>query len=331
MSLQCCICLQSYTSNGTNHALYTTSCGHLFGKSCLETWIDSNEYSNELKCPMCNQSLDYYIPIYSIPENLYENELDEEGQCKNEDDVKRKFDASTLKENHFFIKQYVVEYMDSGKITIKYYDAYNGHTLLAGYIIRSSSRTDTTNSSKRYFLKLYEEFNIPKTAVSMNKCAHDYIEFSVGMNNGTIEDTILYITNGRCGKPYITLYKSEETPINSISYVRSKNIVYSAGNHFLYNLDFDYFNNRQNWFHENVVVQLTTITNLNAINENTLIGIMGGKIYVFERVKNPYIIHSKDNIEFTNCQFNQSRRIITIINKEEDKTFFFIRTYYSST
>uniref|UniRef100_A0A0N5BZ87 RING-type domain-containing protein n=1 Tax=Strongyloides papillosus TaxID=174720 RepID=A0A0N5BZ87_STREA len=73
MSLNCGICFERYTPNGTEHALCYITCGHLVGKSCLERWINLNEVDGEFSCPICNQFIVDYFPIHSIPDQVILN------------------------------------------------------------------------------------------------------------------------------------------------------------------------------------------------------------------------------------------------------------------
>uniref|UniRef100_A0A0K0EVY3 RING-type domain-containing protein n=1 Tax=Strongyloides venezuelensis TaxID=75913 RepID=A0A0K0EVY3_STRVS len=53
----CFICFEVYTTNVTNHAFYSTKCGHLKGKFCLEEWIRKTSHQGRFKCPTCCESL----------------------------------------------------------------------------------------------------------------------------------------------------------------------------------------------------------------------------------------------------------------------------------
>lgn len=49
---QCCpICLEPWSNSGS-HRLASLSCGHLFGRSCIERWLKSKGVNE--KCPQCN-------------------------------------------------------------------------------------------------------------------------------------------------------------------------------------------------------------------------------------------------------------------------------------
>uniref|UniRef100_A0A0K0FVX7 RING-type domain-containing protein n=1 Tax=Strongyloides venezuelensis TaxID=75913 RepID=A0A0K0FVX7_STRVS len=72
ISFVCVICSDFYTGNGTEHVLYSTKCGHLIGKSCLEKWTRRNTNQSEFYSPLCRELLlgsDCH-PIYDIPEEV---------------------------------------------------------------------------------------------------------------------------------------------------------------------------------------------------------------------------------------------------------------------
>lgn len=48
----CIICTDIWTTSGT-HQIVALKCGHLFGKSCIETWLAPGQNHN--RCPQCNK------------------------------------------------------------------------------------------------------------------------------------------------------------------------------------------------------------------------------------------------------------------------------------
>uniref|UniRef100_A0A0K0EYR1 RING-type domain-containing protein n=1 Tax=Strongyloides venezuelensis TaxID=75913 RepID=A0A0K0EYR1_STRVS len=59
IQLICTICTEAYNSNGTEHALLSTKCGHLFGKSYLEKLIREKNKRG-------NSTVLYAVRIYLI-------------------------------------------------------------------------------------------------------------------------------------------------------------------------------------------------------------------------------------------------------------------------
>lgn len=73
--ISCPICKEAWTNSG-DHQLVSLDCGHLFGQSCLQTWLAQPERS---RCPQCNQfALQMHIRrLYMDFERLDLRELDE--------------------------------------------------------------------------------------------------------------------------------------------------------------------------------------------------------------------------------------------------------------
>ena len=51
----CTICFERWTSSD-GHKLVSLNCGHLFGKECIEKWIDTIKKPAKPHCPQCKQS-----------------------------------------------------------------------------------------------------------------------------------------------------------------------------------------------------------------------------------------------------------------------------------
>ena len=50
----CIICTEIWTTSGV-HQLVSLSCGHLFGRKCIEQWLDPKKAQNQ-RCPQCNKT-----------------------------------------------------------------------------------------------------------------------------------------------------------------------------------------------------------------------------------------------------------------------------------
>lgn len=50
----CIICTEMWTNTG-DHQLVSLSCGHLFGRKCIEQWLDPKNKQNQ-RCPHCNKT-----------------------------------------------------------------------------------------------------------------------------------------------------------------------------------------------------------------------------------------------------------------------------------
>uniref|UniRef100_A0A0N5BAR1 RING-type domain-containing protein n=1 Tax=Strongyloides papillosus TaxID=174720 RepID=A0A0N5BAR1_STREA len=55
MLFKCFICVKPY--NSKEHALYSTKCGHVMGKSCLKNWARKNGDEGRFDCPICREHL----------------------------------------------------------------------------------------------------------------------------------------------------------------------------------------------------------------------------------------------------------------------------------
>uniref|UniRef100_A0A0N5BFS8 RING-type domain-containing protein n=1 Tax=Strongyloides papillosus TaxID=174720 RepID=A0A0N5BFS8_STREA len=323
MSLICTICTKAYTSNGTEHALFSTKCGHLFGKSCLEKLAREKNKGGKFNCPVCREYIlnsDYH-PIYDVPNEFFEIVLnDTEDKCKSEDDVMKRCALGTLKEKHFLIKQDIGEDSDYDECTIEHFDASNGYILVAGFVENYSEDDDVNTFS---FLKIYEDKNViyskifaPTiiTAVAFNKSCEDCLEFCVGLENGVIQNTVIFFSSGVVGTPHETVLFNENEKIRSICFLRYNDIVYSVGDRRtsnLFNIQIDRVHLKKNWF-EDVEVELKKVTSLKVLNDRTLFGIMGGKIYVFEENEIPYVVYSEDYVRFDGYEYDSVTNIMFI-------------------
>uniref|UniRef100_A0A0K0FU64 RING-type domain-containing protein n=1 Tax=Strongyloides venezuelensis TaxID=75913 RepID=A0A0K0FU64_STRVS len=330
MPFICAICTEAYTSNGTEHALCSTKCGHLFGKSCLERWIREKSKRSIFNCPVCCKSVresDYH-PIYDVPNELFKFTLsDIEDKCQNDDDIMTRHVLGTLKEKHFLIGEGIEEHIDLNHSSIEYFDVSNGHILIAGFV---NIHCDSNSSNAISFLKIYEgdyicynkDFGSADIrAVALNKFCEDSLEFCVGLDNGVIQDTILSFSNGARGTPHETILFNENKQINSICYLGHKNIVYSVGDRRvsnIFNIHTDLMHLKKNWL-ENVDVKLDTVTSLKVINDHTLFGIMDGKIYVFEEKRIPYEVYSDNNMRFIGFEYDSITNMILINALEHAK------------
>uniref|UniRef100_A0A0N5BAR3 RING-type domain-containing protein n=1 Tax=Strongyloides papillosus TaxID=174720 RepID=A0A0N5BAR3_STREA len=252
MSFRCSICSEAYTASGTEHAICSTKCGHLFGKSCLKKWASEKNVEGKFMCPVCRQSLRDYFPIYDVPNELLGTTLNEiKDKWHNEDDILRRCILGTLGEKHFFIEKEMVEHEDLNKKTIEFSDASNGYILIAGYDeFKFNDSYDYPNDDydRIYFLKVYDGEHvcysknfrsIRITAVAVYKYSKDGIEYCVGLENGNIHNTVFYLTNGDRETPHENILFNENKDINSICYLGQNDIVYSVEHCHIFNVHTD--------------------------------------------------------------------------------------------
>ncbi|KAM7468214.1 hypothetical protein LguiB_015776 [Lonicera macranthoides] len=83
--LFCPICMEAW-SNGGDHQVCCLPCGHIYGLSCIKTWIQRHRSSR--KCPQCNQKCTlkgvrvlYASRIVAVDEELQKKVLLLEAKC----------------------------------------------------------------------------------------------------------------------------------------------------------------------------------------------------------------------------------------------------------
>jgi Ring finger domain len=60
--MSCAICLDTILSD--HPVVSTVPCGHAYHEQCWETWLDTSE---EDRCPLCNQDVEYSLPLFLSP------------------------------------------------------------------------------------------------------------------------------------------------------------------------------------------------------------------------------------------------------------------------
>uniref|UniRef100_A0A0K0DVV6 RING-type domain-containing protein n=1 Tax=Strongyloides stercoralis TaxID=6248 RepID=A0A0K0DVV6_STRER len=297
--LICNICCEAYTGPGTEHAIYSTICGHLMGKSCLEKWRTSKNTRN-FTCPRCNKKLSKKDchPIYDLPDEFFKpiNENESLEKIITDEDIKNEY----LKLNSTMEAQFIkrIEKDIGGECQLL--DVYNGYLLLVGY-------TSLINL-KGQFLKIincqngeiYYSTNIGDsncTAVAFNKFKTDVIEYMIGFKNGILWHTTISLENSN---NIVNKQFTEINPINSICFLGPEKYAYSAGSGCVYVTDTSGRLRKNNWYRIEIG-NSEIVTNLQNLSECAVIGIAKGKIYVFEENEqsytlcSDYVFHSKEN------------------------------------
>uniref|UniRef100_A0A0N5BCC0 RING-type domain-containing protein n=1 Tax=Strongyloides papillosus TaxID=174720 RepID=A0A0N5BCC0_STREA len=312
MSSICFICSESYTTNGTDHALYSTKCGHLMGKSCLEEWIRQTSNQGRFNCPTCRKLLldgDYH-PIYDFSNEILKSEFgDSKDKYLCEDDIMKECLSGRVKKGSTF-------FLETGnkrisRMFIQFFDVHNEYILVAGHLSYEKTFLQVHKGNDIFYDKLFSYTNFITAA--FNKFYEDAVKFCVGFPDGLIEHIVLPITNGVCSVPYESLLINENGQINSICFLEKKKVVYSVGECSIFSLRTDKVVVKENWL-GNVNVKLKAVTNLTVKSDSVLLGIMDGKIYIFEKNKVPYIVYSEENIEVINYTFDPVVDMISIVN-----------------
>uniref|UniRef100_A0A0N5BY51 RING-type domain-containing protein n=1 Tax=Strongyloides papillosus TaxID=174720 RepID=A0A0N5BY51_STREA len=325
MSFDCNICATNNTASGTEHALYSTKCGHLFGKSCLEEWIRRSSRENRFRCPVCRMHLNYSgcHPIFNAPIELSKSKFgNSKGKHLSENDIVKDYLSGRLKKGStFFIETGIGR---THKKFIKFFDVHDGYILISAFYCSGVGNIDHDGDTclHKYFIQIFKGTNIlysedsgsvPVTAVAFNKFREDAIEFCVGFKDGCLMTEVL-------SPPYENLriqnkrgLIKEDSKINSICFLGKEKVVFSVGKCNIFTVFTDNASDKENWL-TNVNVELKAVTNLAVINDCVLFGIMEGKIYVFEKNKIPYVLFSEEDTQVTNYTYDSVTNMISIVN-----------------
>uniref|UniRef100_A0A0N5BY53 RING-type domain-containing protein n=2 Tax=Strongyloides papillosus TaxID=174720 RepID=A0A0N5BY53_STREA len=345
MPLICAICSEGYTANGTEHALCSTKCGHLFGKSCLEKWARENNNQGRFECPVCCEPIrdsDCH-PIYGLPKELVEiKSHDSEDKCLSDDDILKRCILGILKKGStLFIKK---ESRKIYKKSVEIIDVHNGYILIVGQHTeavkiykKSVEIIDVHNGyiliagqhpSEQSFMTIYKGndliYNgcfgsVPPSAATFNKFSEDAVEFCVGFENGALQDVVLSLNNGVCRDPIENVLFNEDKRIDSMCFLYKNKVVYSTRGCKIFSLSTDKNRIKEDWL-GNVNININAITNLNLVNDHVLLGIMDGKIYVFEKNKIPYVFYSEENKKVINFTYDSVVDMILIVNSSQSES-----------
>uniref|UniRef100_A0A0N5BFS9 RING-type domain-containing protein n=1 Tax=Strongyloides papillosus TaxID=174720 RepID=A0A0N5BFS9_STREA len=304
MSLNCIICTKPY-DNG-EHALFSTKCGHVMGKSCLDEWANGNVNQSRFNCPVCHELIlisDCH-QIFNLPIELLKIKSDDsKDKYLNEDGILKDCLSGKLKKGStFFVEKGYTEL--KGNKMIHFSDTHNGFILVAGIVNYELGewKYEWGTDNRRSFVQIFngtdifysEDFrSVPLTAVAFNKFREDAVEFCVGFKNGYLMNRVLSLPNKDFGVPNKSVLINEGRKINSICFLEKKKVVYSVGECNILSISTDNFCVKENWL-KNTNVRSKGVTNLSVINNRVLLGVMYGCIYVFEKYKIPYVLYSDE-------------------------------------
>uniref|UniRef100_A0A0K0EYR4 RING-type domain-containing protein n=1 Tax=Strongyloides venezuelensis TaxID=75913 RepID=A0A0K0EYR4_STRVS len=315
MSSVCFICSEAYTTNGTDHALYSTKCGHLMGKSCLEEWIRQKNNRGRFDCPVCRENLldsDYH-PIYDSSNELLPSEFDNsKDKYLSEDDILKDYLSGKLEKGSTF-------FIETGNKTlsrmfIEFFDVHNEYILIAGHLDYKGSSLQIYKGANIVYDTIYSYPNI--ITVAFNKFCKNAVGFCIGFLNRDFLYVELSTINGVCEAPRKNVLSIDCRNLNSVCFLDENKFVYSVGECEIFSSCTDKFCVKENWL-GNVNVELKAVTNLTVMNDCTLMGIMDGKIYIFEKNKIPYLVYSEENIKVTNYTYDPVVDMISIVNSLE--------------
>ncbi|CEF62025.1 Zinc finger, RING-type domain and Zinc finger, RING/FYVE/PHD-type domain-containing protein [Strongyloides ratti] len=277
MPFTCLFCSKPYTTCGTDHALYSTICGHLVGKSCIEAWKNEEIVNGQFKCPMCCQYIkeNDYHPIYGLPEEFFKIKLlDYKEKCQNDKDVALHYALGNL-ENESLLMEKVVQ--DDIYSTFDLFDVHNGYLLNVGYSLENFNYNQT--------LQIYD-------LSSGCECffkSLDGLEFCLCFDNGLIEN-ILYIYGMNDVIRSVSFEGYKE--IISICFVSKERFVYSVIEHGIYVSSTEFLDSKKHWSKQ--------------IDEKS-------EISHLQKDQTPYILYCDNEKYVINYTYNSAINMILIV------------------
>uniref|UniRef100_A0A0N5BCC5 RING-type domain-containing protein n=1 Tax=Strongyloides papillosus TaxID=174720 RepID=A0A0N5BCC5_STREA len=316
MPFICNICSEPFTTPGTNHAVCSTICGHLMGKSCIEKWKETRP-SYRFNCPTCHTILNSndYHPVYDLPDEVFNSTPDVPLRHRlNEEEVVRHYLFNYCTQEPAFFRNLEGNF----SVSIELFDTYNEYVLVVGFTSKPDKNTqfiEMVESSSG--IKCFSEELGPNvcTSLAFNKYRDDAVEFCIGFEDG-------FIKRGVCSVNLLKFfivneYSSDFGKIYSMCYIGKDQFAFSVGEGAVFVCNINNLSETKDW------VRLyrsdrSTITNLQKLSDTAVLGIMNNKIYVFERDKMSYVLYSVDNKNITNYTLNSQNNMIIVFCSSED-------------
>uniref|UniRef100_A0A0N5B1S0 RING-type domain-containing protein n=1 Tax=Strongyloides papillosus TaxID=174720 RepID=A0A0N5B1S0_STREA len=321
MAIQCKICFQSYSAPGTRHAPYSTSCGHVMGKECLEK-LKERSNDNHFNCPFCSGNINFNDchPIYGIVEEF--KGIDEESKSI----------IRVLKKDKNFL--FIKDFNGSTNGKIYFFDEHKGYILIAGETSSMFTRTQfiyfIVTKDKRICDISKSMFKQKCSYLCFNKHKNDVIEFCIGCIDGTmnlykckIEDNRLKIIfrNTLNNLDFISILRGK-MEINSLCFLIDDTVVFSIGKGKL-----RIWNKSEEWLSETQIFikfpysDSNKITQLKSTNYSDCIGVMNNRIYVFQKSGTSFELTSEIGKTIISYSIDEdfSRLIILYSNEMDEK------------
>ncbi|CEF62023.1 WD40-repeat-containing domain-containing protein [Strongyloides ratti] len=286
------------------------------GRCCIEKW-KSTQFVYGFKCPTCHTKLNSndYHPIYDVPYEIFNPVPDFPlRNCLNEEEVAKHYLLDENNHKPIFFKNFEHNFEGS----IKFYDVYNEYILIVG--IRSSSDNDnqyielieTNNGIKCFSIKLR---SCNCSSLSFNKYQNDCIEFCIGFEDGWLQRSICSQNLSKFN--IISEYYSEFGKIHSICYLSEEKFAFSVGKGGVFVCNINNISMTRNWarLHDS---KRNIISNLQRFSDTKILGIMNGKIYVFEKDKVSYVLYNVVDTTIINYTVYLPSRILIIFYNKED-------------
>uniref|UniRef100_A0A0N4ZVC8 RING-type domain-containing protein n=1 Tax=Parastrongyloides trichosuri TaxID=131310 RepID=A0A0N4ZVC8_PARTI len=279
-SFSCPICFEQYTEPGTEHAICSTICGHIIGKSCMDEYIKSVS-DNNLTCPKCRKKLtkkNGYHLLYDIPlDRLYGNE---EGSIS-------KFTFYNKKGELNLNPCLILNKEDKFDDGILIYDIHNEFLVFV---------TEKLPDKRGFSLLKLVNFNnymiyshliaIEKcSSICINKFRSDKLEIMIGHEKGIVQT----IFNSKNGLDVLITTETVAT-VKSICFLNENECAYSVGRD-LFVANINSLERKENWARH--LETDGAISNIQAFGKDCICGIMCNKLWVFKQFDDSYIIHEE--------------------------------------
>uniref|UniRef100_A0A0N5C2F8 RING-type domain-containing protein n=1 Tax=Strongyloides papillosus TaxID=174720 RepID=A0A0N5C2F8_STREA len=319
MAIQCKICFESYSAPGTRHAPYSTSCGHVMGKECLEKLKECSN-DDDFNCPFCSGNIKFNDchPIYGIVEEF--KDIDEESKSIIRE-LKKDKNFSFLKDFNKHING-----------NIHFFDEHKGYILIAG---EASSMFTRTQFIKLIVTKEKQIFNIStsipnskRSCLCFNKNKNDAIEFCIGYIDGTIKlyrckfdgYNLKIISKNILNNLDFISHLRGRMEVNSICFLNDDTVAFSIGKGKL-----RIWNKKEEWLSKTKIFikfpysESDKITHLKSIKFNECIGVMNNRIYVFPESATSYELASEIGRTIVSYSIDEDfNRLLVLYSNEMD-------------
>uniref|UniRef100_A0A0K0EHH8 RING-type domain-containing protein n=1 Tax=Strongyloides stercoralis TaxID=6248 RepID=A0A0K0EHH8_STRER len=320
MSFYCNICSLPFTNPNTDHSIYSTMCGHIVGKSCIEKLRSSKPFYN-FKCPICCKKLGRmaYHPIFNIPYEISDIVINpvEKTLINNCDSMEWSIGNKKNEDSTFVLK-----FSENINGTIELFDVYNEFILINGFNPPNSENLQyvvllKSKSKEVFFSRSIKSHTC--TAIAFNKYKDDVIEFCIGSDKGELFHAIIGL-NFKIILEEILIQENEK--IDSICFLEKNKVAYSFGKGQVFVFNINNIIEKENWA-KFKISEGGIITNLQKFTENIIIGKINNKLYIFENFKHSdELCHSyySGDRELINYIVDSNCKIIIGLYNERNKT-----------
>uniref|UniRef100_A0A0K0E8B9 RING-type domain-containing protein n=1 Tax=Strongyloides stercoralis TaxID=6248 RepID=A0A0K0E8B9_STRER len=315
MSFLCRMCSKPYTEPGTDHALYSTTCGHLIGRSCLMEISNSiYDRGSQLNCHECFRILkrNDWHPIYNVPDEIFNltlNSIKLERDL-NDEYAKKQYLMGNLQQDPLFLKKWSSFF----KGTLQKYDIFNNYIIvLVGvpHFSKSGQLLEIIDTRTGKFCHSRPLGSRVCTTIGINKYKDSVLEFGIGYADGTVQIFVgtdrklgFSIRSGECFQ--------EKDKIHSLCYIDKTKIAYSFGKNNLIVVGTAKNSRKYEWL-EGSYFTKGIITNIQLLTDNILLGLVNQTIYVFMKNQEPYILFENKEDTIVNYTVDFSEKMLILL------------------